>query len=91
MEGAESGTVERDGTEELSREQAAGEFVFLALRRSAGLDADAFRARFGEELESAFPVLSTLTRDGLIERTPVGWRLSEGGLLVADSVFPLFF
>lgn len=76
------------GEEVLDREQAASEFVFLHLRTAEGLDAAAFRARFGEAPESLFPRLEDALVEGWIERSATGAiRLSERGVAVADAVF----
>lgn len=85
----------RDGharvTEEsLTQRQARGEFVFLGLRCLAGLDGGAFAQRFGVELNEAFPHSDTLRRQGLLIADERRWRLSDRGLLVADSVFATY-
>lgn len=87
--------VRRDGhariTEEsLSERQARGEFVFLGLRCLDGLDTHAFGKRFGVELTQAFPHSETLRRQGLLIAVEDHWRLSDRGLLVADSVFATY-
>ena len=80
----------RVSEETLSAEQARGEFVFLALRCRAGFDGDEFERRFGLDVPQAFPHADTLIRDGFLERADRWWRLSERGLMVADSVFATF-
>lgn len=80
----------RLATEHLRYAQAAGEFVFLALRCVDGLDAFAFTERFGQCADQVFPVIRTLAANGLLEPTECGWRLSPRGTLVADSVFAEF-
>jgi oxygen-independent coproporphyrinogen-3 oxidase len=74
----------------LDEQQARGEFVFLALRRAAGVSAPEFRARFGCALEACFPHLASLVAQGLLEPVDERWRLTERGLLLADSVFATF-
>src|SRR5207245_5289592 len=54
--------------ERLTETQARAEFVFTGLRRIAGVDADAFAGRFGDDVEVAFPQLAELIDTGLIER-----------------------
>jgi oxygen-independent coproporphyrinogen-3 oxidase len=77
--------------ETLGPRQAAGEFVFLHLRTSEGVDADAFHRRFGFTLEATFPEAAQLLADGLLERrADRRLALSPRGLLVADSVFASF-
>src|SRR5262249_32245786 len=77
--------------ETLGPRQAAGEFVFLHLRTSEGVDEDVFRSRFGSPLDEAFPEAVRLLADGLLERRAHRrLALSPRGLLVADSVFAGF-
>jgi oxygen-independent coproporphyrinogen-3 oxidase len=85
----------RDGSacaseEVLSEAQARGEYVFLGLRCSDGFSAGGFTARFGADPARVFPQLAAFERDGLLERDGDRWRLSDRGLLVADSLFAQF-
>jgi len=80
----------RANEESLSLTQAQGEFVFLSLRLRDGFDESSFRERFGVPFGQAFPHVPALERDGLLEQDERGWRLTERGLLVADSVFATF-
>jgi oxygen-independent coproporphyrinogen-3 oxidase len=80
-----------DGVEELSRTQALGECAWLGLREIEGLDTRRFAARFGEPLEVAFPHVTRLVSDGLLESRGSQLRLTARGLLLADSVFASFF
>ncbi len=76
--------------ESLAAPQARGEFVFLGLRLRDGFDGREFARRFGIEFFAAFPHARTLQDDGLLLANGSGWRLSERGLMVADSVFATF-
>jgi len=83
--------IAADGTavaseERLTETQARAEFVFTGLRRVAGVDADAFALRFGDDVEVAFPQLAELIDTGLIERHGRGIRLTQRGLAFADDV-----
>jgi len=80
----------RAESETLTREQAMTEAVFLALRQAEGLDSAAFARRFGEEVVTSFPAVADLRREGLLETTAAGFRLTPRGLLLADTVFALF-
>ncbi len=80
----------RVGLDHLDFHQAAGEFVFLTLRCTEGIDAAAFARRFDRRVDEAFPVIHSLVATGLLEPTPQGWRLSPRGTLLADSVFAEF-
>ena len=73
--------------ETLSCEQAMGEFLFLQLRQLTGFFPSAFAERFGVELHETFPHLS----EGLLTQEEGKIKLSEHGLLLADSVFSSFF
>jgi oxygen-independent coproporphyrinogen III oxidase len=76
--------------ERLSEAEARGEFCFTGLRRTAGIDRAAFRARFGVELEAAFPHLARLVADGLVEGHAGRVRLTPRGLRFADTVAATF-
>ncbi len=72
--------------ERLSPAQAESDAVVTGLRRLAGVDAEGFERRFGRPLEVAFPKLTRLVEDGLLERTGGQVRLTSRGLTFADSV-----
>jgi len=76
--------------ERLTEAQARGEFCFSGLRRMVGVDADAFRDRFGVDLTAAFPHVSGLVADGLVERAGGRVRLTERGRRFADTVAATF-
>ena len=76
--------------ESLRSEQSRGEFVFLGLRLTQGFAAADFEARFGADFLAAFPHAAAFERDGLLERIADHWRLTDRGLLLADSVFATF-
>ncbi len=77
-------------SERLDEQQARGEFAFLALRCTAGVSSQAFRARFGNAVEVCFPHVTSLAAQGLLERVGDWWRLTPRGVLLADSVFATF-
>jgi len=76
--------------ERLTSSQACGEFVFLGLRLRIGFDGEEFASRFGVDFPIAFPHARSLQADGLLHASGSRWRLSERGLMVADSVFATF-
>ena len=80
----------RVSEETLSPEQTRGEFVFLGLRCRAGIDPGEFEQRFGIALVRAFPHVERLARDGALEQAGGRCRLTERGLLFADSIFATF-
>jgi oxygen-independent coproporphyrinogen-3 oxidase len=77
--------------EELRREQAMGEFCWLGLRESRGLDPVAFAERFGAPLSDVFPHAAELAAEDLLETSDGRLVLGPRGLLVADSIFASFF
>lgn len=76
--------------ETLSPEQARGEFVFLGLRCRDGFAAADFARRFAQEFPSAFPHADSFVRNGYLGEVDGRWRLTERGLLFADSIFATF-
>lgn len=86
---AASGTAAAT-TERLTEAQARSEFCFTGLRRLEGIDGDAFRRRFGIEVAAAFPHLSGLLADGLLEDVGARIRLTPRGLRFADTVSATF-
>ncbi len=90
MEAVAAGRSARVECESLTRDQAMGEFVFLGLRQSEGLDAAAFAARFQASFAAHFPEVQSLCREELLEATGRGFRLTPRGLLLADTVFARF-
>jgi oxygen-independent coproporphyrinogen-3 oxidase len=76
--------------ERLTDAQARAEFCFTGLRRMVGVDANAFRDRFGVEVASAFPHLPGLVADGLVETAGGRVRLTERGRRFADAVAATF-
>jgi oxygen-independent coproporphyrinogen-3 oxidase len=84
--------VQADGravatTEDLTLARAESDFVVTGLRRLVGVDLDAFAARFGRALDAAFPQVTALEADALVERAGARLRLTARGLRFADSVW----
>jgi oxygen-independent coproporphyrinogen III oxidase len=80
----------RVSEETLSLEEARGEFVFLGLRCRAGVDGDEFERRFGVDFTRTFPHADAFVRDGYLEHAAGWWRLTERGMIYADSIFATF-
>jgi oxygen-independent coproporphyrinogen-3 oxidase len=76
--------------EEINRDKAAAEFMFLGLRMLEGISPVAFRERFGEFPWEAFPRIKDLIEGKLLEVKHGFLRLTKKGLLVANSVFVEF-
>jgi oxygen-independent coproporphyrinogen-3 oxidase len=77
--------------EVLTEKQARGEYVFLGLRQACGVNAAGFARRFGVEIEECFPRLRIFCEEGLLEPNTGGYRLTDAGLLIADTLFEDFF
>ena len=72
----------------IAREQAFEEAMFLGLRMNAGIDLDALRAEFGEELVvDAMAAIVEIEEVGLIEREDTRLRLTQNGRMVSNEVF----
>ena len=93
MDAALSGGHTNDYTEQLTKEQASGEYIFLNLRQLAGMSLSGFEQRFGQNFCEQFPHVADLIAEGLIEQVsePEKVKLTPQGLLVADSIFETFF
>jgi len=76
--------------EEVDRNKAAAEFMFLGLRMTEGISPVAFRERFGEFPWEAFPRIKDLIEARLLEVKHGFLRLTKKGLLVANSIFVEF-
>lgn len=60
----------------------------LAFRTGSGVKGQEFQGRFGMTVESAFgEELEKEIREGLVEKTAEGYRLTEKGFDLANQVF----
>ena len=84
--------AQRAEVEELDPRIARGEAVFLALRTSAGLDAECFAAEFGAPPRAFFAeAIGALRAQGLLEEADTGrLSLTPRGRMLSDSVFAHF-
>jgi len=76
--------------ERLTEATARAEFCFTGLRQTAGIDVASFHRRFGTELAAAFPHVSDLIGDGLLDLAAGRLRLTSRGLAFADTVSATF-
>jgi oxygen-independent coproporphyrinogen-3 oxidase len=76
--------------EDIDPAKAAGEFMFLGLRMTEGVSADAFRATFGQSPTKYFPQIADWLEAKFLEETNGYLRLTHKGLLVANSIFVQF-
>lgn len=84
-----SAVVER---EELTREEAIKETIFLGLRRLEGIDLDDFRKRFGLSLKKVFSnIIPYLLEENLILIDEERLKLTTKGILLSNEVFLRFF
>lgn len=77
--------------EELDANDRMEEFMFLGLRKMAGISCEAFRKNFGKAIEEVYgPQIARFTELGLMEQEGDMLRLTEKGIDVSDSVFVEF-
>jgi oxygen-independent coproporphyrinogen-3 oxidase len=75
----------------LDEKQLSGEFAFLSLRLSEGIDLRSFSLRFGFELEAEFSdELARVADAGLISLDDKYLKLTRKGMLYSNEVFSIF-
>jgi len=78
--------------EDLTREMAIREAIFLGLRRLEGISLDDFEKRFGISLEKTFAnVVPYLLKENLISIDEGHLKLTVQGILLSNEVFLKFF
>ncbi|WP_274363379.1 radical SAM family heme chaperone HemW [Paenibacillus thermotolerans] len=78
-------------TTEVTEQEAMEDFFMVGLRLLSGVRRADFRAQFGLEMEERFgDTLRRLQRDGLIEESQDGYRLSPKGIFLGNEVFGAF-
>jgi oxygen-independent coproporphyrinogen-3 oxidase len=90
MHGVASGGTAIAERHPLDDERARADFAFTGLRRLVGIDTRRFAARFGRPLTEAFPHVTGLVHDGLLEWAGDALRLTARGLRFADTVAATF-
>ena len=71
----------------LSTEEKMEEFMFLGLRMRGGISKQKFYSGFGKKIEDVYgAVLEKHLRQGVLEQTPDGFRLTERGIDVSNYV-----
>lgn len=76
---------------EVSRQEAMEDFMMVGLRMLDGVREADFHAQFGVAIETVFSeTLERFMRLKLLERTDMGYRLSEQGILLGNEVFAAF-
>lgn len=82
-----SGGLPAIDVETLTPIRRAGELAYLQLRLANGINFADFKARTGCDAATIYAIpLQTLSRNGLLELDRVGFRLTPGGLNVADAI-----
>jgi oxygen-independent coproporphyrinogen-3 oxidase len=76
--------------EEIDRTQAAGEFMFMGLRMIEGVSSESFRSRFEQTPVEFYPRIAHWIEGKLMEETNGYLRLTQKGLLLANSIFVEF-
>ena len=77
--------------DQVSREAAIFEFFFLGLRRTRGISFSDFEAQFGCAARAIYPqVIDLLIEEGFLIAIDDGVKLSDRGLMLADSVIENF-
>ena len=82
----ESGIAITD-RENIDRDKAASEFLFLGLRMIAGVSSEVFRSTFGRAPVEFYPKIETWREAGLMAEEKGNLRLTAKGLLLANSIF----
>jgi len=76
--------------EQIDFHKAAGEFMFLGLRMTAGISIEAFHARFGKSPREFYPRIQTWLDGEFLEETKGHLRLTQKGMMLANSIFVEF-
>ena len=81
----------KEEIEQITREDALAEFMFLGLRLTEGVSFLRFRERFGTEMQEIYgKEIADLRKMGLLEETEGGIRLTRRGIDVSNVVFEKF-
>jgi oxygen-independent coproporphyrinogen-3 oxidase len=76
--------------EEIDRTKAAGEFMFMGLRMTEGILSQVFSSRFGPAPRAFYPQIENWLEGELMEEKNGYLRLTQRGLLLANSIFVEF-
>ena len=76
--------------ESIDAHKAAAEFMFLGLRMTEGIRADAFRQRFGQAARQFYPQIDTWIEGELLMEQGEFLRFTAKGLMLANSIFVHF-
>jgi oxygen-independent coproporphyrinogen-3 oxidase len=76
--------------ETIDFQKAAGEFMFLGLRMTAGISIESFRTRFGKSPIEFYPRIRIWIDGKFMEEHKGNLRLTQKGLMLANSIFVEF-
>jgi len=83
--------VAMNSQENLGRQQAMGEAIWLGLRRSDGVNQTWFKQRFGQSIQDVYPILiQQWLNQGKISMENQHIRLTDAGLILADDIAASF-
>ncbi len=83
--------LQREEFQELTLEERMEEFMFLGLRMTEGVSADAFRRSFGQEITQVYgDVLLKNAEDALMDVTEGFYHLTDRGMDVSNYVMAQF-
>ena len=85
-----AGQLPEADRQELTRADAASEWMFLGLRLLEGVSEEEFAAQFGEPIAVAYPAVGRLLAQGMLQREGGRLRLTERALPIANQVFAAF-
>ena len=86
-----SGGLKRIGMQQLTREDAMAEFMYLGLRLSDGVDLDMFEREFGCSWVAVYgAAVADLVRLGLLRQNLRYLQLTRRGMLLSNQVFARF-
>lgn len=88
---AANGENKKEDMEQITEEDAMGEFMFLGLRLTEGVTFARFRERFGKEMQEFYKAqIMELEQMELLESDTKGIRLTQKGIDVSNFVFEKF-
>lgn len=91
MSAVESGGEIFDEYERIPPSERAFEYVMLALRTGDGIDENTLRRGYRLDPDSARETIDALAAQGLVARTQSGFRLTERGALVSNTLILKIF
>jgi oxygen-independent coproporphyrinogen-3 oxidase len=89
--GVTTGQLKRVNEQQLTREDAISEYLFLGLRLTEGVNRSAFEHQFGQTVESLYGTeTAELATLGLLAQDEYSLHLTPRGMLLSNQVFSRF-